>query len=259
MARGRNPYPEIVANNFELRHGTKKNQASSAPASSSCTVKAVELSCLLAVVPILIELVPATQAKDVYRTKTFLRSGTLPGNTVTIPREDLKGWRMLSIKPISVLIINLMPFQSGKAFTPDLTPTCMTLELADRSISKPMGKLQKTTLEIHTPYNEPNFFGVANLLPTLTPFGDSDFLLLEEADSFLGLADDPDCPAYNPFYYDPEGDILLLEAILNTKTIEPSVHEPPEVELKELPPHAPSMAIFMEATTIALILLKIGC
>ncbi|GJV80867.1 reverse transcriptase domain-containing protein [Tanacetum coccineum] len=89
-----------------------------------------------------------------------------------------------------------------------------------------------------------------------------DFLLLEEADSFLGLADDPDCPAYNPFYYDPEGDILLLEAILNSepppplpnhkqympggrkelklceaKTIEPSVHEPPEVELKELPPH----------------------
>ncbi|GJT81129.1 hypothetical protein Tco_1055471 [Tanacetum coccineum] len=62
--------------------------------------------------------------------------------------------------------------------------------------------------------------------------------------------------------YDPEGDILLLEAILNSepppplpnhkqympggrkelklceaKTIEPSVHEPPEVELKELPPH----------------------
>ncbi|GKG18583.1 hypothetical protein Tco_0372881 [Tanacetum coccineum] len=58
---------------------------------------------------------------------------------------------------------------------------------------------------------------VATSSPTLTPFGDSDFLLLEEADSFLGLADDPDCPAYNPFYYDPEGDILLLEAILNSE------------------------------------------
>ncbi|GJS77653.1 hypothetical protein Tco_0727534 [Tanacetum coccineum] len=46
-----------------------------------------------------------------------------------------------------------------------------------------------------------------------------DFLLLEEADSFLGLADDPDCPAYNPFYYDPEGDILLLEAILNSAKV----------------------------------------
>ncbi|GKG36640.1 hypothetical protein Tco_0444318, partial [Tanacetum coccineum] len=53
-------------------------------------------------------------------------------------------------------------------------------------------------------------------------------------DSFLGLADDPDCPAYNPFYYDPEGDILILEAILNTNS---SIDEPTEVELKELPPH----------------------
>ncbi|GKG22231.1 hypothetical protein Tco_0387534, partial [Tanacetum coccineum] len=65
-----------------------------------------------------------------------------------------------------------------------------------------------------TPYYDPI---VATSSPTLTPFGDSDFLLLEEADSFLGLADDPDCPAYNPFYYDPEGDILLLEAILNSE------------------------------------------
>ncbi|GJU06464.1 reverse transcriptase domain-containing protein [Tanacetum coccineum] len=113
-----------------------------------------------------------------------------------------------------------------------------------------------------TPYYDPI---VATSSPTLTPFGDSDFLLLEEADSFLGLADDPDCPAYNPFYYDPEGDILILEAILNsepplpppsqgtnptylpevrtelkvceTNTANSSIDEPTEVELKELPPH----------------------
>ncbi|GJR29322.1 reverse transcriptase domain-containing protein [Tanacetum coccineum] len=255
--------------------------------------------------------------------------------------------------------INLMPFSVWEKLSlPDLTPTCMTLELADRSISKPMGiakdisvkvgvfhfpadfvvvdfepdprvplilgrcflKTSRALIDVHkgeltlrigseaitynldqtsrysanythmtankidvidmaceeysqevlgftdiiasgnsTPYYDPI---VATSSPTLTPFGDSDFLLLEEADSFLGLADDPDCPAYNPFYYDPEGDILLLEAILNSepppplpnhkqympggrkelklceaKTIEPSVHEPPEVELKELPPH----------------------
>ncbi|GKF88418.1 reverse transcriptase domain-containing protein [Tanacetum coccineum] len=59
-----------------------------------------------------------------------------------------------------------------------------------------------------TPYYDPI---VATSSPTLTPFGDSDFLLLEETDSFLGLADDPDCPAYNPFYYDPEGDIDRLK------------------------------------------------
>ncbi|GJX78884.1 reverse transcriptase domain-containing protein [Tanacetum coccineum] len=39
-----------------------------------------------------------------------------------------------------------------------------------------------------TPYSEPI---VSTASPTLTPFGDSDFLLMEEADSFLALEDDP--------------------------------------------------------------------
>ncbi|GKB53795.1 reverse transcriptase domain-containing protein [Tanacetum coccineum] len=46
--------------------------------------------------------------------------------------------------------------------------------------------------------------------PTLTPFGDSDFLL-EEADAFLALKDDPISPEVDDSYYDSEGDILLLE------------------------------------------------
>nr|GFD56492.1 hypothetical protein [Tanacetum cinerariifolium] len=90
---------------------------------------------------------------------------------------------------------------------------------------------------------------------TLTPFGDSDFLLFEEADAFLGLEDDPDSLELDPSYYDLEGDILTLEAILNSdpspplpnhdkyvpsfkeelkaceaKTIKSSIDEPPEVE-----------------------------
>nr|GEZ78159.1 DNA-directed DNA polymerase [Tanacetum cinerariifolium] len=103
---------------------------------------------------------------------------------------------------------------------------------------------------------------VSTTSPTLTPFRDSDFLLFEEADAFLGLEDDPYSPKINPFYYDPKGDILLLEAILNSeplpplpnhkqympsykkelkaceaKTVKSSVDEPPEVDLKDLPPH----------------------
>nr|GFD28885.1 reverse transcriptase domain-containing protein [Tanacetum cinerariifolium] len=36
--------------------------------------------------------------------------------------------------------INLMPFSEWKALSlPELTPTCMTLELADRLVSKPIG------------------------------------------------------------------------------------------------------------------------
>ncbi|GJY21747.1 hypothetical protein Tco_0394313 [Tanacetum coccineum] len=51
---------------------------------------------------------------------------------------------------------------------------------------------------------------------TLTPFRDSDFLLFEEADSFLAIEDDPTSSEVDPTYYDPDGDILLLEAILNS-------------------------------------------
>nr|GFC15347.1 hypothetical protein [Tanacetum cinerariifolium] len=83
-----------------------------------------------------------------------------------------------------------------------------------------------------------------------------------EADAFLGLEDDPNSLKINPFYYDPEGDILLLEAILNSKpsppppnqeqnlpsfkeelkayeaqTVKSSIDEPLEVELKDLPHH----------------------
>nr|GFC48387.1 reverse transcriptase domain-containing protein [Tanacetum cinerariifolium] len=110
-----------------------------------------------------------------------------------------------------------------------------------------------------TPRNDPI---VSAILPTLAPFGVSDFLLFEEADAFLGLEDDPDSPKISPFYYDPEGDILLLEAILNSgpshplpnqdqnlpsfkeelkayeaKIVKSSVDEPPDVELKDLPHH----------------------
>nr|GFD21532.1 reverse transcriptase domain-containing protein [Tanacetum cinerariifolium] len=110
-----------------------------------------------------------------------------------------------------------------------------------------------------TPFDDPI---VSTNSPTLTPFGDSDFLLFEEANAFLSLEDDPDSPELDPSYYNPEGDILSLKAILNSdhsppllnheqsvpsfkeelksceaKTIKSSIDEPPEVELKDLPPH----------------------
>nr|GFB87139.1 reverse transcriptase domain-containing protein [Tanacetum cinerariifolium] len=69
-----------------------------------------------------------------------------------------------------------------------------------------------------TPYDDPI---VSTTSPTLTPFGDSDFLLFEEADAFLGLEDDPNSPKINPFYYELEGDVLLLEAILNSEPLPP--------------------------------------
>ncbi|GKD46857.1 hypothetical protein Tco_1271502, partial [Tanacetum coccineum] len=62
-----------------------------------------------------------------------------------------------------------------------------------------------------TPYYDPI---ISTFFPTLTPFGDSDFLL-EEVDAFLALEDDPTSPEVDDSYYDPEGDILLLKSYLN--------------------------------------------
>nr|GEX69237.1 reverse transcriptase domain-containing protein [Tanacetum cinerariifolium] len=49
---------------------------------------------------------------------------------------------------------------------------------------------------------------------TLTPFGNSDFLL-EEVDAFLALKDDLTSSEVDQSYVDTEGDIILLEAFLN--------------------------------------------
>nr|GEY67627.1 hypothetical protein [Tanacetum cinerariifolium] len=86
---------------------------------------------------------------------------------------------------------------------------------------------------------------------------------MEEANAFIAIHDEPISPEFNATYYDPEGDILILEARLNNdheppsnqkdcflsvhkdlKVVEPKNQSfndiPPEVELKELPPHLES-------------------
>nr|GFC63704.1 reverse transcriptase domain-containing protein [Tanacetum cinerariifolium] len=62
-----------------------------------------------------------------------------------------------------------------------------------------------------TPYYDPI---VSTSSPTLTPFGESDFLL-EEVDAFLALEDDATSSKVDHSYVNTEGDILLLEAFLN--------------------------------------------
>nr|GEW84121.1 reverse transcriptase domain-containing protein [Tanacetum cinerariifolium] len=55
---------------------------------------------------------------------------------------------------------------------------------------------------------------VSTSSPTLTPFGDYDFLL-EENDAFLAIKDEPISLEIDDSYYDSERDILLLEEFLN--------------------------------------------
>nr|GEU78673.1 reverse transcriptase domain-containing protein [Tanacetum cinerariifolium] len=187
--------------------------------------------------------------------------------------------------------INLMPLSVwNKLSLPELSPTCMTLKLADRSISCPVGvakdvfvKIGRALIDVYeeeltlrvgkeavtfnldqtsrysanydamsvnridlidvaceeysqevlgfsvssnpTPSTEPI---ISNSSPTLTPFGDSDFLL-EDTDAFLAIDDVTILPKIDESYYDSEGDILLLEEFLND---DPSSPPLPPQELK---------------------------
>nr|GEY04186.1 reverse transcriptase domain-containing protein [Tanacetum cinerariifolium] len=153
--------------------------------------------------------------------------------------------------------INLMPLSvwEGLLF-PELTPTCMTLELADHSVSKPIGIAKHVSVKvgvIHfpadfvvvdfkpdprvplilgsgnpTPYNDPI---VSTTSLTLTPFEDSDFLLFEEADAFREPL--PLLPNHDQYMPSFKKELKVYEA----KIVKSSIDEPPEVKLKDLPPH----------------------
>nr|GFA99107.1 hypothetical protein [Tanacetum cinerariifolium] len=120
-----------------------------------------------------------------------------------------------------------------------------------------LGFTDDVSTKISSPFYEPI---VSSSLQNLTHFDASDFLLLEEADAFIAIDDEPISSNIDATYYDPEGDILMLESLLNNdpgplsnqkdylptlhkdlKVIkpktQPKVDKPPEVELKELPPH----------------------
>nr|GEX45707.1 reverse transcriptase domain-containing protein [Tanacetum cinerariifolium] len=157
--------------------------------------------------------------------------------------------------------INLMPLSVwNKLSFLDLTPTCMTLELADHSISHSVGvaedvyvKTERALTDVFegeltlqysqevlgfsdvissgnpTPYYD---LIVSTTSPTLTSFENSDFLL-EDVDAFLAIEDDHTLPEADQSYLDPEGDILLLEAFLND---DPSLPPPNQGNyLPELP------------------------
>nr|GFB84937.1 reverse transcriptase domain-containing protein [Tanacetum cinerariifolium] len=175
--------------------------------------------------------------------------------------------------------INLMPLCIWKKLSlPELTPTQMTLELADRSITRPKGVAEDVFLKVGkfhfltdfvvvyfeadpreilgfssnsssgnpTSTFEPILFDSS---PSLTPFEGSDFIL-EEIDAYLKdesvslEIDHADC--------DPEGDICLIEKLLNDDPFQlspmglkhrevvkakSSIEEPLELELKELQSH----------------------
>nr|GEZ46809.1 reverse transcriptase domain-containing protein [Tanacetum cinerariifolium] len=75
-----------------------------------------------------------------------------------------------------------------------------------------LGFTDDVSTEVSSPIYEPI---VSNSSQNLTPFDASDFLLLEEADAFIPIVDEPVSSNIDATYYDPKGDILILEALLN--------------------------------------------
>nr|GFB30436.1 reverse transcriptase domain-containing protein [Tanacetum cinerariifolium] len=112
--------------------------------------------------------------------------------------------------------INLMPFSVwNKLSLFDLTPTCMTLELADRSISRPVGVAEDVYVKVGLFHFSTDFIVVDFDVDPRVP------LILGRSFLKTGRAlidvfeDDPTSPEVDQSYLNHEGDILLLEAFLN--------------------------------------------
>ncbi|GJR74641.1 reverse transcriptase domain-containing protein [Tanacetum coccineum] len=141
----------------------------------------------------------------------------------------------------------------------DVHGETLTLRCNDEAVTSKVGDTTGYSYNAYESINKIDIVSTSS--PTLTPFEGSNFLL-EEVDAFLALEDDPTSPEVDHSYYDPEGDILLFEAILNSDPSPPppnqgnyfhkirkelkiceakneksSINDPPELELKDLPSH----------------------
>nr|GEV76986.1 reverse transcriptase domain-containing protein [Tanacetum cinerariifolium] len=147
--------------------------------------------------------------------------------------------------------INLMPLSVwNKLSLPELTPTLMTLELAYRSISRPIGVAKDVYVKVGTFYFPADFvvvdFDVEPRVPLILEIS---FLKTERAliDVFEGELTLPvgkeaitfnldETLRYSANYNDMTPNrIDVID--MASKTDKSSIDEPPEVELKDLPPH----------------------
>ncbi|GJY18918.1 hypothetical protein Tco_0390409 [Tanacetum coccineum] len=110
-----------------------------------------------------------------------------------------------------------------------------------------LGFLDSSTSGNATPSLDPI---LSTSFPSLTPFERGDFIL-EEIEACL--TNDSIPPGIDDTNFDPEGDLILLEKLLNDdpsspllpkelhfeelKTIKSSIDDPSELELKDLPSH----------------------
>nr|GEY01719.1 reverse transcriptase domain-containing protein [Tanacetum cinerariifolium] len=139
--------------------------------------------------------------------------------------------------------INLMPLSIWKKLSlPELTPTRMTLELADSSITRPKGVAEDVFVKVGKFHFPTDFVFVDFEADPRVP------LILEEINVYL--KDESISPKIDHADCDPERDICFIENLLNDDPFQlslmdlkevikakSSIEEPPEVELKDLPSH----------------------
>ncbi|GJX55980.1 reverse transcriptase domain-containing protein [Tanacetum coccineum] len=186
---------------------------------------------------------------------------TLPKST-PIPEPEIPKTICHALADLGVSI-NLMPLSIWKKlYLPELSPTRMTLELADRSITYPKGLAEDVYFKVGK-FHFPADFIVVDFEadprvplilesgnPTLTSKPFTSEFTLEEIDAYLYdksislESDHDDC--------DPEEDIYVLEQLLNDDPFQvppmdlkqsevteakSSIVEPPKLELKDLSSH----------------------
>nr|GEX17653.1 reverse transcriptase domain-containing protein [Tanacetum cinerariifolium] len=131
--------------------------------------------------------------------------------------------------------INLMPYSVWKRLSlSDLTPTCMTLELADHSITSLDGIAEDVYVKVGSFYFPTDFvvvdFDADPQVPLILgrPFLKTRIALIdvfEEVDAFLAIEDEPTSSEFQQPYLDLDGDILLLEAFLNDDPSSPPLNQ----------------------------------
>nr|GEV74007.1 DNA-directed DNA polymerase [Tanacetum cinerariifolium] len=138
--------------------------------------------------------------------------------------------------------INLMPLFVWEGLSlPELTPTCMTIELADRSVSKPVGIAKDVSVKVgvfHFPADFVNQSSTSGTLRSNTipnPKGEMKAITTHSGVSYEG----PSIPTPKKVVEQETEETMDKEQtnFQGTKTVKSFVDEPPEVELKDLPPH----------------------
>ncbi|GJW55069.1 hypothetical protein Tco_0099154 [Tanacetum coccineum] len=199
---------------------------------------------------------------------TASTSGTLPSNTVTNPKEDLKGITTRSGVAYKGPTIHTTSSPKVVEREPEVTKDTMlpTNNRSTEDIQPPVVPVvhhESISEPVNAPINTCKRLGRSAASINLIHIPDFLFSFSKRADSYsLAVENDPTSPEVDPTYYDPDGDILFLEAILNSDPSPPppnqgnyfpetrkdlkiyeannensSVNEPLEVELKDLPPH----------------------